>query len=255
MPHLWSLKKYSDHFSRCVVASLSVRTRPLPYVKQSSSLWECFACVLTAAKQDHFFPQKIIYIHIFPCNAAHSQISLNIFVHVFVQVFPPYEKKKGGGGGRGDFTQGKPGQFINSSFMVVELLQNVARMGLCCCCGIFNMHRPVSIIKDHFLFFGGGGGGGGGDRRGRDVRGWGGGGAEGRRAVVLDLMQRNKQHEATPTQKSAQKWCCNLSRLLAWKITKGIHSCKPASLNGPLWDMKNKTVRGYCLNRPESPQT
>ena len=101
MPHLWSLKKYSDHFSRCVVASLSVRTRPLPYVKQSSSLWECFACVLTAAKQDHFFPQKIIYIHIFPCNAAHSQISLNIFVHVFVQVFPPYEKKKGGGGGEG----------------------------------------------------------------------------------------------------------------------------------------------------------
>ena len=39
------------------------------------------------------------------------------------------------------------------------------------------------------------------------------------------------QHEATPTQKLAQKWCCNLSRLFAWKITKGIHSCKPASLN------------------------
>ena len=37
-----------------------------------------------------------------------------------------------------------------------------------------------------------------------------------------------------PTQKSARKWRCNLSRLLAWKITKDIHSCKPASLNCPL---------------------
>ena len=42
------------------------------------------------------------------------------------------------------------------------------------------------------------------------------------------------QREATPTQKSAQKWHCNLQRLLAWKITKGIHSCKPASLNRPI---------------------
>ena len=38
------------------------------------------------------------------------------------------------------------------------------------------------------------------------------------------------QREATPTQKSVQKWCCDLSRLIAWNITKGIHSCKPASL-------------------------
>jgi len=38
-------------------------------------------------------------------------------------------------------------------------------------------------------------------------------------------------HEAMPTQKLAWKWRCNLSWLLAWKITKGIHSCKIASLN------------------------
>ena len=41
------------------------------------------------------------------------------------------------------------------------------------------------------------------------------------------------QRSATPTQKSARKWRCDLSRLLARKITKGIHSCKPASLNHP----------------------
>ena len=42
------------------------------------------------------------------------------------------------------------------------------------------------------------------------------------------------QREATPTQKSARKWRCDLSRLLARKITKSIHSCKPASLNCPI---------------------
>ena len=41
------------------------------------------------------------------------------------------------------------------------------------------------------------------------------------------------QCEATPPQKSARKWRCDLSRLLARKITKGIHSCKPVSLNCP----------------------
>ena len=41
------------------------------------------------------------------------------------------------------------------------------------------------------------------------------------------------QREATPTQKSARKWRCGLSWLLAQKITKGIHSCKAASLNRP----------------------
>ena len=43
------------------------------------------------------------------------------------------------------------------------------------------------------------------------------------------------QCEATPTQKLAWKWCCYHSWLLAQKITKGIHSCKPASLNRPIW--------------------
>ena len=42
------------------------------------------------------------------------------------------------------------------------------------------------------------------------------------------------QREATPSQKLAWKWHCDLSRLLAWKITKGIHWCKPASLNRPI---------------------
>ena len=42
------------------------------------------------------------------------------------------------------------------------------------------------------------------------------------------------QREATPTPKLARKWCCDLSRLLAWKITKRIHLCKPASLNHPI---------------------
>ena len=50
------------------------------------------------------------------------------------------------------------------------------------------------------------------------------------------------QHEAMPTQKLTQKWLCDLSRLLLQKITKGIHSCKPASLNRPIaW------ATSYCL--------
>ena len=61
--------------------------------------------------------------------------------------------------------------------------------------------------------------------------------------VVAFVLLRNPrfsfhcytQHEAMPTQKSARKWCCDLSRLLAWKITEGFHSCKPASLNRPIW--------------------
>ena len=60
--------------------------------------------------------------------------------------------------------------------------------------------------------------------------------------VVAFVLLRNSrfichcctQGEATPTQKSARKWRCDLSRLLARKITKGIHSCKPASLNRPI---------------------
>ena len=42
------------------------------------------------------------------------------------------------------------------------------------------------------------------------------------------------QREATPIQKSARKWRCDLSRLLPRKITTGIHSCKAASLNRPI---------------------
>ena len=42
------------------------------------------------------------------------------------------------------------------------------------------------------------------------------------------------QREATPTHNLAQKWRCDLSQLLAWKITKGIHACKPSSLNRPI---------------------
>ena len=43
------------------------------------------------------------------------------------------------------------------------------------------------------------------------------------------------QREATPTQKPARKLRCDLSRrLLARKITKRIHSSKPASLNRPI---------------------
>ena len=41
------------------------------------------------------------------------------------------------------------------------------------------------------------------------------------------------QCEATPTQKLARGWCRDLSLLLVQKITKGIHSCRPASLNCP----------------------
>ena len=44
------------------------------------------------------------------------------------------------------------------------------------------------------------------------------------------------KHEATPTQKLVRKWHYDLSWLLARKITKGIHSCKPASLNRLIMD-------------------
>ena len=50
-------------------------------------------------------------------------------------------------------------------------------------------------------------------------------------------FHRCTRHEATPTQKLARKWRCNLSQLLARKITKGIHSCKPASLNRPIAEL------------------
>ena len=59
--------------------------------------------------------------------------------------------------------------------------------------------------------------------------------------VVAFVLLRNSrfnfhcytQCEAMPIHKSAQKWRCDLARLIARKITKGIHSCKPASRNRP----------------------
>ena len=70
--------------------------------------------------------------------------------------------------------------------------------------------------------------------------------------VVAFVLLRNSrfnfhcytQCEATPAQKSARKWRCDLSRHLARKITKGIHSCKPASLNRPI--MMTHAYTEYC---------
>ena len=56
------------------------------------------------------------------------------------------------------------------------------------------------------------------------------------------------QREATPTQKSARKGRSDLSRLLARKMTKRIHSSKPASLNRPIHSVKQRLLR----NRPGS---
>ena len=60
--------------------------------------------------------------------------------------------------------------------------------------------------------------------------------------VVAFVLLRNSrfsfhcytQRGATPTQISARKWRCDLSQLLARTLTKGINSCKPASLNRPI---------------------
>jgi len=62
------------------------------------------------------------------------------------------------------------------------------------------------------------------------------------------------QREATPTQKSARKWRCDLSRLAARKITKGIHSCKPASLNRPISTRQSALhTRSQCQQSPQTP--
>ena len=60
--------------------------------------------------------------------------------------------------------------------------------------------------------------------------------------VALVLLRNSRfnfhcymQHEATPTQKSARKL---MLWPLAQKITKGIHLCKPASLNRPVLEVK-----------------
>ena len=60
--------------------------------------------------------------------------------------------------------------------------------------------------------------------------------------VVAFVLLRNSrfnfhcypQREATPAQKLSWKWRCDHSRLLARKITEGIHACKPTSLNRPI---------------------
>ena len=49
------------------------------------------------------------------------------------------------------------------------------------------------------------------------------------------------QREATPSQKSARKWRCDLSR--ETEMTKGIHSCKPASLNHPTVSLPASTLK------------
>ena len=60
-------------------------------------------------------------------------------------------------------------------------------------------------------------------------------------AVAFVLLHNSRfnshcytQCETTPTQKSAWKWCCDLLWFPPQKITKRIHSCKPASLNHPI---------------------
>ena len=73
-------------------------------------------------------------------------------------------------------------------------------------------------------------------------------------AVVAFVQLRNcrfnfhcyTQREPAPTQKSARmSGSCDLSRLLVRKITKGIQTCKPATLNRPinprqtLWSASN----------------
>ena len=55
-------------------------------------------------------------------------------------------------------------------------------------------------------------------------------------AVFVPLRHCYTQREATPTQKSARKGRCDLLLPLARKITKGIHSRKPSSLNRPTVD-------------------
>ena len=71
--------------------------------------------------------------------------------------------------------------------------------------------------------------------------------------VVAFVLLRNSmfnfhcytQLETMHTQKSARKWRCDPLRLLAWKITTGIYSCKPASLNCPIKPTRGDSIF-YC---------
>ena len=75
--------------------------------------------------------------------------------------------------------------------------------------------------------------------------------------VLVFVLLRNStfkfhcytQRKAKPTQKSAQKWHWDLSRLLARKITKGIHLCKPASLNRPIGTATTAAAQGMSDNQ------
>ena len=82
--------------------------------------------------------------------------------------------------------------------------------------------------------------------------------------VVAFVLLRNSrlkfhcytQREVTPTQKSARKWRCDLSRLLARKITKGIYSCQPASPDrkrGSWWMKDTKCIRPFAILCTPSP--
>ena len=64
------------------------------------------------------------------------------------------------------------------------------------------------------------------------------------------------QREATPSQKSARKWLCDLSWLLARKIIKGIHSCKQASPNRPISSVYrwNQSATRWCRVPLDWPQ-
>ena len=71
------------------------------------------------------------------------------------------------------------------------------------------------------------------------------------------------QRETTLTQKLTRKWRCDLSWLFARKITKSIHSCKPASLNrpikqtpyGPPGNTSRKITHGNGFARPQHAPT
>ena len=81
--------------------------------------------------------------------------------------------------------------------------------------------------------------------------------------VVTFVLLRNSrfsfhcytQREAAPTQKSARKWHCDFLQLLARKITKSIHSGKPASLNLPIaahvhwWSCQWMPKAGFMCSR------
>ena len=65
--------------------------------------------------------------------------------------------------------------------------------------------------------------------------------------VILFIFHCYTQREATPTQKLARKCAATSSRLLARKITKRIHSSKPASLNRPIESIQNQRQVSHIM--------